>query len=257
MKVKKKQVIYVIINKINNNEYIGSTIDFSRRKRTHLNLLRKGEHHSNYLQNSYNKYGEDNFEFKILEYVGEVNLLIEVEQKWLDSNNPSLNMTNIAGLNSHLGVKRSEETKRKISESLSGRKLSKEHVEAMKKGLTGHKQSEETKKKRSESMKKSEKFQKVVKSEKRNIKIKETRIKNGGYVVTDKMKSQISETLKNKNLQTAISVSVSKYNLNGELINTYPSLSKAEADNNISQGYLGKCLNKGKNLIKGNIWKIT
>lgn len=59
--------IYSITNKLNNKVYIGSTKSFKRRKYSHLNDLKNNKHHSIHLQNSYNKYGKDNFEFSILE----------------------------------------------------------------------------------------------------------------------------------------------------------------------------------------------
>ena len=58
--------IYCIRNTITNQLYIGQSIDIHRRKRTHLNNLRNNCHVNNYLQNSFNYYGEDAFEFKIL-----------------------------------------------------------------------------------------------------------------------------------------------------------------------------------------------
>jgi group I intron endonuclease len=58
--------IYEIRNKLNNKVYIGSTTNDNRRKKEHFNELRKNRHHSNYLQNSFNKYGEENFEFKVI-----------------------------------------------------------------------------------------------------------------------------------------------------------------------------------------------
>ena len=60
----KKQVIYAILNIINGKSYIGSAINFDRRKKTHLRLLNKNSHHSIKLQNAYNKYGVDSFLFK-------------------------------------------------------------------------------------------------------------------------------------------------------------------------------------------------
>lgn len=257
MKSKKEMLIYVIINKFNSKKYVGSTIDYKTRKKSHLNLLKKGIHHSNYLQNSYNKYGKANFEFKILEYVHDVNSLIKVEQKWIDYYKPLLNMTQIAGLNCHLGIKRSEKTKKKISDSLTGRKLTPEHIEAMRQGLIGNKHSEETKEKRSQSCKNSKKFQEAVKSTNRNNKIKKTRLKNGGYIVTDEMKSKISEKLKSKKLQSAISVKISKFNLKGVFIETYPSILKAEKENGLGVSSLHyNIVKKNKKIYKGFIWKI-
>lgn len=47
--------------------YIGYTITLSLRKTRHFSQLRKNKHFNPYLQASWNKYGEDNFIFEILE----------------------------------------------------------------------------------------------------------------------------------------------------------------------------------------------
>lgn len=59
-------VIYKITNTINGKYYIGSTVDFKKRKYTHTWKLNKGIHHSVYLQNAWNLYGASNFRFEIL-----------------------------------------------------------------------------------------------------------------------------------------------------------------------------------------------
>jgi len=59
---------YNIINKINDKRYIGSSINIHRRLSKHRLLLRQGKHFNKHLQSSFNKYGEDNFEFKPLIY---------------------------------------------------------------------------------------------------------------------------------------------------------------------------------------------
>jgi hypothetical protein len=58
--------IYCIFNKITKKRYIGSASGkhgFRARWRNHKWRLRNGKHHSLYLQNAWNKYGEDSFEF--------------------------------------------------------------------------------------------------------------------------------------------------------------------------------------------------
>ena len=59
--------IYGFKNIITGKMYIGQSVNIFRRKRAHLYLLQKGIHHSNYFQNSFNKYGEDVFIFGIIE----------------------------------------------------------------------------------------------------------------------------------------------------------------------------------------------
>ena len=57
--------IYYIKNIINNKIYVGQSIDIKTRLYRHKNDLRNNRD-SRHLQNSYNKYGEDNFEFVLL-----------------------------------------------------------------------------------------------------------------------------------------------------------------------------------------------
>ena len=59
--------IYMIINVINGKFYIGSTDDIKGRWHTHLYCLNKNIHHSKHLQHAWNKYGEEAFEFEVLE----------------------------------------------------------------------------------------------------------------------------------------------------------------------------------------------
>lgn len=60
--------IYRITNKITSQNYIGQTIDINRRKRTHFATLKRGCHDNPKLQASWNKYGEENFEFEFWEF---------------------------------------------------------------------------------------------------------------------------------------------------------------------------------------------
>lgn len=61
--------IYILKNIKNNKPYVGSTNNFNRRKEDHLFTLQANKHHSSSLQNAFNKYGEENFIFEIVEYV--------------------------------------------------------------------------------------------------------------------------------------------------------------------------------------------
>lgn len=60
--------VYAIRNLVNGKMYIGSTtVSFSSRWQSHKKRLKNNNHHSSHLQNAYNKYGKDNFEYQILE----------------------------------------------------------------------------------------------------------------------------------------------------------------------------------------------
>jgi group I intron endonuclease len=107
--------IYIIINKINNKKYIGSTKNFKKRWIKHKSELRARKHHSKHLENAWSSYGEENFEFKILE---NLEILAEREQYYLDlyktyNEDNGYNICEFA--ESTKGVKRSEEEKIKLS----------------------------------------------------------------------------------------------------------------------------------------------
>ena len=60
--IMKKFGIYKITCKVNNKIYIGSTeVCFKQRFKKHKQRLRNNYHENDYLQKSWNKYGEDNF----------------------------------------------------------------------------------------------------------------------------------------------------------------------------------------------------
>lgn len=88
--------VYQILNKVNNKSYIGSTtMSFTKRMDHHRSMLRKGNHKNQHLQRAWNKYGEDNFEFLILEEV-DVCCTLEVEQGYLDNTTIKYNINPLA-----------------------------------------------------------------------------------------------------------------------------------------------------------------
>ena len=84
--------IYKIVNRTNGKYYVGSSNNIKRRWINHKYMLNKNYHDNKHLQSSWNKYGSGNFEFIIVEYVSE-NDLIDVEQKYLDVVKIELNKT--------------------------------------------------------------------------------------------------------------------------------------------------------------------
>jgi group I intron endonuclease len=82
--------IYRIKNLKNKKCYYGSSKNIEKRWRTHLNNLKNGKHHNIHLQRSWDKYGEHNFVFEVVEECDK-NILLELEQKYLDSN-PEFNI---------------------------------------------------------------------------------------------------------------------------------------------------------------------
>ena len=83
--------IYCIINIKNSKKYIGSSKNIRQRLWSHRAELRHNKHENSYLQNAWNKYGEHNFDYYILEKCEE-SLLLEKEQLYIDTINPEYNM---------------------------------------------------------------------------------------------------------------------------------------------------------------------
>lgn len=127
--------IYKIVNSIDNKIYVGSAKCIYSRFRVHKNLLKKGKHFNTHLQSAVNKYGLENFNFEIMEIieVGKNNdykgFLQEREEHYISINNAN---DNRYGYNrrikceTNLGIKFSEETRQKLSQSHMGHKRSKE-----------------------------------------------------------------------------------------------------------------------------------
>lgn len=68
--------IYRITNKITGCEYIGASSNIEKRWAKHKSELRGNYHHNPPLQRSWDKYGENNFEFNILEKCSKEELLL-------------------------------------------------------------------------------------------------------------------------------------------------------------------------------------
>jgi group I intron endonuclease len=109
--------IYTITSKHNGNRYVGSTTHFAKRWNEHRHQLRQNKHHSQYLQNHFNKYGEDDIVFAVVEIVNKhdlsseqfKDLLLKIEQTYLDNwNECQFNVSKLAA--SSLGRKQSRAT---------------------------------------------------------------------------------------------------------------------------------------------------
>lgn len=72
-----KQGIYIFTNLVNNKVYIGSSLNLDKRCYEHYRLLRLNQHENKHFQAAWNKYGEENFEYRVLK---EVDLLESDEE---------------------------------------------------------------------------------------------------------------------------------------------------------------------------------
>jgi len=115
IELKDKIGIYFIFNLKNGKRYIGSSKNIYNRLHEHIHLLKNDKAHNIYLQNSWNKYGEDNFLFGILEYCDLENLL-QREQFYISTLSPEYNFSAFVISNTNRVI--TDEQKLKISNTL-------------------------------------------------------------------------------------------------------------------------------------------
>lgn len=108
-----KSGIYKIYNKISGKTYIGSSENLKRRLKDHKVYLKNNIHPSTHLQNAFNKYGNDAFEYFIIEYC-KVDELETKEDYWLSTISKEKRYNQRAISKSNRGMKWSEEAKIKL-----------------------------------------------------------------------------------------------------------------------------------------------
>ena len=105
--------IYLIRNKINDKFYIGSSTNIKIRLIGHRHHLKKGDHINKHLQNSYNKYGKEAFEYYIITECL-IDELLNFEQWFIDILKPEFNITLHAEAPTR-GIKHTKEHRDKIN----------------------------------------------------------------------------------------------------------------------------------------------
>jgi group I intron endonuclease len=141
-----KTGVYCIRNKANGKRYVGSSMkSIVVRWRPHKVALRARSHHNRYLQAAWDKYGEKEFVFAVLELCCQDDCF-ERETLWIAhyksvQRDFGYNLCPVAG--SPIGWKHSAETKAKLSAAKRGRKLTPAHYAKISAAGKGRKQSKE------------------------------------------------------------------------------------------------------------------
>lgn len=176
--------IYQIRNTVNGKIYVGSAKCFRKRWAVHMHGFRHSKHPNRYLMRAWGKYGAEAFRFEILETCNLPELIVR-EQFWIDTLRPSYNLAPKAG--NCLGVKHSEETRRRVSERNKGNKYAlgkspsakcREAVSRANKGRKGHKRSAssvEATARAHRGMKRSDETRRRISESRKGKKLKEPR----------------------------------------------------------------------------------
>ena len=136
--------IYIIKNTATGDHYVGSSANLRKRKSCHWSQLRRDCHCSPILQNSWNKYGAERFQFEVVEHANDENLLVR-EQHWIDETKPRYNVAKVAGRTT--GYKHSDEYKEMMRIRGLGRVFTPETKERIGDANRGKKRSADTREK--------------------------------------------------------------------------------------------------------------
>lgn len=217
---KSKVYIYNIICLSTGKGYIGSTINTYKRKSGHFEKLRKKIHYNSYLQNAFNKYGEENFTFDVIfsccsKYRNKI-------ESWF------INKSSFSSEFNYLSV-----DNRNYDISCKYKKLKKEDILLIKeyicKGLTV------------------KEIAKLLKVSKNSI----SKIINNEYYIDVILSKDIIKILKEnnsnhlKNIMREQAEKVFAYKINGEFIGEFNSIPDAAEALNFKRNAVSNALNRG------------
>lgn len=211
-----KSGIYQIRSISKNIIYIGSSINIRKRQTCHINKLRANKHPNIKLQHHYNKYGESDLIFEIIEYC-DISELILMEQKYIDTKKPYFNINQTAG-------------------NCLGRKCTQKQLNALKIGQSDP----EIVKKRSLTL--INRKRNLTKAHIQNI--KEAR-KN--FIFTEEVLNNMRNSSHSK--------PILQYDLNNNLIKEWHCLKCASKELKIASSSIRYCLKENRKTAGNFIWK--
>ena len=281
--------IYKIKNLLNDKVYIGQSVDIEKRWSTHKTELKNNYHYNIHLQSAWNKYGEDNFSFDVIEKCEE-DLLDEKECYYIEllntmdsehgynlvsggtKNRKFTNETLKRMSAAQKGRVHSEETKKKISESHKGKVYSEETIEKLRISHQKENLSPETINKMSLAKKGkplSEEHRKNLSAVRKNIVFSdETRKKisesNMGHEVSTETREKIrkahtgkklSEEAKEKVRKTRVRKPVVQLDKNDfTFICEYESVTLAEEITGVPATHISACCKGKRKSAYGFVW---
>jgi group I intron endonuclease len=136
MPYNKNHAVYKITNAKTNQYYIGVDSYFPKRLKQHQSMLRNNKHKNNYMQNSYNKYGVENFKFELLLYCDSREEMLSKEIIFIrEYKSLEYGFNHTIGGEGSYGYKHSKESLEKMSSWK--RIITKEWCENLSKGMKG------------------------------------------------------------------------------------------------------------------------
>lgn len=115
--LRKKSGVYMLINNITKEFYIGSSLNLTKRMVSYYYYTNSDKLYKIVIIRAMKKYGLENFSLGILEFCkNDSKVCLNLEQKWLDKYKPKYNVLNIAG--NSFGFKHSLDTIIKLKQKL-------------------------------------------------------------------------------------------------------------------------------------------
>lgn len=280
--VERKYCVYIHTNKINGKKYVGQTCVGAENRwgKNGHNYLQKrnGRYSQPIFAHAILKYGWDNFEHKVVK-----NHLTKEDADALErSLIESLSTTDSKyGYNSRDGGSNgslSEETKKKISESLRGKSPSEEARRKMSESHKGRKHSEESRMKMREVQSKSQQARKVAQynTDGELVRVwncmsdagrelgldvssiakccKGLHLKSGGFIWKYYDDELTKEEIELRNISKREKL-VAQYTLSGELICVFSSITEASLKTGVYRNGIYRCCGGWRNQAGGFIWK--
>jgi group I intron endonuclease len=227
----RSKCIYGIKNIKTNQYYIGSTRKLNNRVKTHITRLERQEHHSPFLQKDWND-NKNNFEFILLERILNEKNILEREQWWIDNTDSFYNICKIAGTS--LGVKRTEEYKKKISDSLMGVKHPPERCKQKSIYQTGRK------------------HKKYSDEGRKNCSDAQKKLYMNGYIHPNKGKKHSED--RKKEIGVKSSKPIIQYDINDNFVKEWNSIKDATTNGGFCSSGIIDCLKNRKEKYKNFKW---